>query len=82
MPSKMSPEEELIRQACLANDEKLIDEYAAKQKARIEKYRAYTNNPFDPIYTKEVVASLYDKEEFPDVSIYHPAHPLNWKPRQ
>jgi len=81
MPSTMSPEEELICKACLAKDEELIAAFHARRDERLRRYRAYTNDTFNPIYTKEVVASFYELEDYPTVSIYHPSHPLNYKPR-
>jgi hypothetical protein len=64
------------QEKCLQEDKVKIDAYKAATAERIKQYRAYTNDPFNPIYTKEVVAAFYEKAEPPQVSLFS-QWPLN-----
>jgi len=63
-------EEKEYREKCIQEDKIKIDAYIAAYHERIKQYRAYTNDPFNPIYTKEVVAGFYEKEEPPQLSLF------------
>jgi hypothetical protein len=65
-----TPEQQAYREKCLQEDKVILDAYNKETEERRKRYRAYTNDPFNPIYTKEVVAGFYEKEEPPQLSLF------------
>lgn len=63
-----TPEQQAYREKCLQEDKVILDAYNKETTERIKRYRAYTNDPFNPIYTKEVVAGFYETGDSPKVS--------------
>ena len=58
---------------CIANDLKLVEQRTAEIKVvhetRLKLYRAWTNNPFDPAFTPEVVNSFWEPSDFPPLAL-------------
>ena len=73
---KETPEEQAYREKCLQEDKVILDAYNKETDERLKRYRAYTNDPFNPIYTKEFVVGLYEKQPAPKVSLFS-KWPLN-----
>ena len=69
-------EQQAYREKCLQEDKVNIDAYKMETDERIKRYRAYTNDPFNPIYTKEVIAGFYAEQDPPKVSLFS-QWPLN-----
>ena len=65
-----TPEQQAYREKCLQEDKVILDACKKETQERIKRYRAYTNDPFNPIYTKEVVAGFYETKEPPTVSLF------------
>lgn len=65
-----TPEQQAYREKCLQEDKVILDAYNKETEERIKRYRAYTNDPFNPIYTKEVVAGFYENSTPPKVSVF------------
>ena len=74
--SKETPEEQAYREKCLQEDKVILEAWKKETQERIKRYQAYTNDPFNPIYTKEVVAGFYETKEPPKVSLFS-QWPLN-----
>ena len=65
-----TPEQQAYREKCLQEDKVILDACKKETAERIKRYQAYTNDPFNPIYTKEVVAGFYETKEPPKVSLF------------